>query len=276
MVQSDRFRYRQLDLADVGAVDRVLREVSPDIVFHFAAIHGAAGFSYESIFDQMLAVNTVALHRVLEYARAEKPGLRVLYGGSCKIFGPGLQGVIDEKTPYRGSCLYSVGKVASLELIRYYRSTHGVAAGNLTLFNHDSARRPPEYFLPTVARALAAARRGVTEITEVKTLDFYLDWSSAEELMDIAVDIGEKAPGDDFVLASGITWLGRAAVESLFARYGLDATYSLRQTLPPQDAGAGYQVVLDYLEARIGRRPVRTLFDIVDDIINNKEERTRG
>jgi len=37
----------------------------------------------------------------------------------------------------------------------------------------------------------------------LETLNFRADWSAASELMDIAIDVVEKAPNRDFVLASG-------------------------------------------------------------------------
>jgi len=72
---------------------------------------------------------------------------------------------------------------------------------------------------------------------EVRSLDFWSDWSAADELMDIAIDICERAPGKDFILASGHTWHARAAIEAIFTRYGLDYHRHIRAVLPPSDPG---------------------------------------
>ncbi|AWK90181.1 GDP-mannose 4,6-dehydratase [Azospirillum thermophilum] len=261
---SSGFSYERLDLQDPGALDRLLERSSPDIVFHVAAVHGSAGFTYEPVWAAMAAVNTVSLHAVLEHARTRNPGMRVVYANSAKIFPGPLSGRIDETTPYRATCLYSIGKIASLELIRYYRSRHGIAGGNLFLFNHESTRRPATYFLPRIAEGLGRALADPTFRMEVETLDFRSDWSLAEELMDIAVDIAEKAPGEDFVMASGVTRTGREVVADVFARHGLDWTRHIGIRQPPQDPGPDFTVCLDRLEERVGRRPQATITEIVD------------
>lgn len=258
------FTYERLDLQDLAALGRLLEERSPDMVFHAAAVHGPAGFAYEPVWAAMAAVNTVSLHAVLEHARTRNPAMRVIYANSAKIFPGPLAGRIDETTPYRATCLYSIGKIASLELIRHYRTRHGIAAGNLILFNHESRRRPATYFLPRIAEALDRALVDPAFRLEVETLDFHGDWSCASELMDIAVDIAEKAPDEDFVMASGTTWTGRAAVETVFARHGLDWSRHIAVRQAPRDPGPAFTVALDRLEAKTSRRPTKHISDIVE------------
>src|SRR5262249_24366242 len=142
-----------------------------------AAVHGAAGYHYEPVWRDLLAVNVSALHILLEYARAISPSLRVIYAGSSKIFPPPTCGLISETTPSQASCLYSVGTIAARELIAYYRKHHGIAATNLILFNHESARRPSQYLLPPLARAISVIRTEPRHRVTLKTLDFRVDWS---------------------------------------------------------------------------------------------------
>ena len=267
------YRYVRLDLADHDALDQLLRDAEPEIVFHVAAVHGAAGFGYEACWRDMMAVNVLALHALLEHARARQPAMRIMYAGSAKIFPAPWSGVLSETTPYRATCLYSIGKIASLELIAHYRRQHKVTAANLILFNHDSARRKPEYFVPTVARALAAALADPAARTEFRMLDFWMDWSAADEVMDIAIDIAEQAPDQDFVLATGKTWHARAAVAAIFARHGLDYRNHIVETLPRSDPGPAFQVAVDRVERVIGRRPVASIAEIVESILVIDAER---
>jgi len=264
---STRFRYLQLDLRHQDALRAGLRDAAPYVVFHVAAVHGASGFSYEAIWDAMMSVNVISVHTILEFARSQSPHLRLVYANSAKIFPNPLPESVDEKTPPVASCLYGIGKIAALELIRYYRRQHAIAGSNLILFNHESRRRPANYFLPTLARCLAKSMADPHHRTEIKTLDFYADWSSAEELMDIAVDVAERAPAEDFVLASGVTQHARTVVQVLFQQYGLDYSRCITETLPRQDPGQHFQVNLHHLQLRTGRRPVRGLSDIMKDLV---------
>jgi GDPmannose 4,6-dehydratase len=263
----ERFRYVPLDLRDVESLRRLVEETEPDYAFHAAAVHGASGFQYEELWRDMLAVNVATLHVLLEYARTSRRSLRVVYAGSSKIFPAPLSGVIDETTPARASCLYSIGKIASRDLIMQYRARHGICATNLILFNHDSVRRPAQFFLPTIVRSISRALERPESSFEVNTLDFRIDWSAAEELMQIAADIAERCDEEEFVLASGTTWVGREAVHHLFRRYGLDGERHCRETSPRTDPGPEFRVSLERLERAIGRRPTKTLGALVDEML---------
>jgi GDPmannose 4,6-dehydratase len=261
------FRYISADLRDAENLAAVVAEVAPDQAFHVAAIHGASGFAYETLWRDMMAVNVMALQVLLEHARVAAPNMRVVYAGSSKIFPPPLSGVIDEETPVRATCLYGIGKIVARDLMTYYRAEHGIRSTNLILFNHESPRRPPEYLLTTLARAIFAAKRDPEHHTLVRTLDFWIDWGAADEFMEIAADIAEKADEPEFVLASGKTWHGRAAAKHLFAMHGLDSERHLVETLAPGDPGPEFHVSLGRLEQAIGRKPQKDIGRIVNEMI---------
>jgi GDPmannose 4,6-dehydratase len=264
---SATFRFLQFDIADSAALLSLLTIEQPDVVFHLAAVHGAAGFQYEPVFAAMMAVNVAAVQTILEYARTQRPALRLVYANSAKIFPAPLVGAVNEQTGMRPTCLYSVGKLAALELIRYYRQRYNIAASNLILFNHESPRRAAEYFLPTLVAGLARSLNDRSYQFGLKTLDFWMDWSSAEELMEIAVDIGARAPDADFVLASGTTWHARKMAQQWFAHHGLDYTQHIVESLPLQEMGPAFSVELHHLQASIGRTPQRTAFAVAEELL---------
>ena len=261
------FRYISADLRDADTFAELVAEIAPDQAFHVAAIHGASGFAYESLWRDMMAVNVMALHVLLEHARTAASGMRIVYAGSSKVFPPPLCGVIDEESPVHATCLYGIGKIAARDLMTHYRAEHGVRSTNLILFNHESPRRPPEYLLTTLARAVAAAKRDSEHKTMIKTLDFWIDWGAADEFMEIAADIAEKTDEPELVLASGTTWHGREAAKHLFAMHGLDAERHLAEMLKPSDPGPEFRVSLDRLQRAIGRKPQKDIGRIVNEMI---------
>ena len=262
------FRYVSCDLRDGDALARIVDATDPEFAFHFAAVHGASGFRYEELWRDMMAVNVLSLHVLLEHARrAARASMRVIYAGSAKIFPTPLMGVIDETTTARATCLYGIGKMASRDLIAYFRAHHGVKATNIVLFQHESPRRATQYLLPTIARAIRKAQNDPDHHTSIETLDFRIDWSDAPELMDIVIDIAERSDAEELVLASGKTWHARLAVEDLFAHHGLDMDRHLVESLPRSDPGPDFKVCLAKLEREIGRRPVKSLYQIFDSML---------
>lgn len=259
---SERYRYRQLDLAESGSLSRLLAEIEPEQVFHLAAVHGAAGFSYEPVFQDALLVNVASVHTVLEYARTIRRDTVVLYASSSKVFGEPISGVIDEASPKRMSCLYSVSKLAAEGMIEQYRSRHGVRAGVLYFFNHESPRRGSGFLFPRLAKELKICAADPGHVFEVNTLDFYCDWGSAEEYMSLAADAAQKAPGEDFVIATGRTWLGREFVEAVWRSRGLDSERHVRESRPGGAPPPFFQARTDKLERFLDRKPMRSAVDV--------------
>jgi GDPmannose 4,6-dehydratase len=265
-----RFTYAAADLADERQVEALVRSIAPDRIYHFAAVHGptGSGFSYEPVFAEMLRVNVTALHVALEYARTCNPGARIFYAGSSKVFPNPLAGQIDETTPTQVSCLYSLGKLAARDLMQVYLRDHDIHATNLILFNHDSPRRPRDYLLPMIAHTIARAKVDPRHVLRVRTLDFWADWSAADELMEIVADLGSAPFAPDVILASGHAVYARDVVAALFAGHGLKAEDHIVEGQPTRSqASAGFQVRIDRLE-RLARRPSKTVFDVINALID--------
>ena len=273
LIPSERYQYTQLDVGNTDALTTLLRTMPFDQAFHFAVLHGASDFSYEPVWDRMLKTNVASLHTLLEHARTAAPDLRVVYAGSRKIFPEPLHGVIDETTPVKATCLYSIGKVAARDLIQHYVRHHGVRATNVTLFHHESPRRQPQYLFPTIIRGILAAKEDPRHRTKVRTLDFWIDWGAAEEFMEIVADIAEQTDEPELVLASGRTWYARTVAERLFQQYGLDATQHLEEARATCSPGGAFEVRLSRLESAIGRTPQKRIEDIADAMIRAAERK---
>ncbi len=262
-----RFAYQSVDLRNDAELTEALRTFHPDLVFHVAAVHGAAGIQYEPIWQDALAVNVAAVHRVLEYMRLECPSTFFVYASSSKVYGDPLPARINARTVPRPHCLYSITKIAAGNLISQYRERHGVKASILYLFNHESERRGLQFFIPKLVVALAAAKADASTRISVRTLDFHCDWGSASEYMDIAVEIAEQRAARDFVMASGKTWLGRDLARDLFAAHGLDYRQHITEEARSTDLPAPFHASTADLRRTIGRKPSRSIMEVCNEIL---------
>src|SRR4029077_5218482 len=61
-VDHPEFRHVKLDAGDSHQLGHLLSETKPDRIFALAAVHGAAGYSYEANWRECLAVNTGSVH----------------------------------------------------------------------------------------------------------------------------------------------------------------------------------------------------------------------
>lgn len=264
--------YHPLDLTDTAALQQLLATVRPDAVFHTAAVHGAAGFSYESVWHSAHTVNTVSLHAVLEYARTAGPGVQVVYFSSAKVFGPLDGRVIDEATPRVSTCIYSITKNAGADLVQYYRTAHGVDAGVVWLFNHESARRPPPYFSAQVVQALTRSLRDRDHVAELQSLDFWCDWGHAQEYMTLVADHCDTLRGQDVVLATGQTVWARDVVDELFAQHGLATRDHIRTFVHHQRLPASrWQADTGQLQRLTGTAPMMSGVAVFQEILRTAQ-----
>lgn len=267
------FTYEKLDLRNATALNKLLKNCRPDVIFHVAAVHGSAGTIYETIWQDMLLVNMGSVQVILEYMRLIAPQAAFVYANSAKVFGPVYPQQISENSPKQSSCLYTVTKIGARDLIAYYRKSYGSRSSNIFLFNHESERRPAGFFISKITAILAEALKNPDYRDSVFTLDFECDWGSAKEYMDIAIDISEKAAGEDFVLGTGSTWNAREFVNILFAKRGLDYRNHVleeNQQMSYNSITTSYTVILDKLEDAIFRRPKRIILEVCDDIVYHK------
>jgi GDPmannose 4,6-dehydratase len=264
------FRYASLDLTDQDGLARLIHQANPDIAFHVAAVHGAigSGFTYEAYWQTMMQVNVFALHSLLEHARTANQAMRIVYAGSAKVFPTPWVGSIDLMTPMRATCLYGIGKLAARDLLSQYRAMHGVRGTNLILFNHDSARRPPHFLLPILAAAIARAKTDASARQALRTLNFTIDISAADEIMDMLAEAAARdALGEEHVVASGQSIDARRFVTDLFARYGLNAADHLVEDEPAKAPPASYAPNIGSFASAAGKQPTKSAFDIVGDIL---------
>lgn len=259
--------YHALDLTRTDAVGALVEDLRPDAVFHVAAVHGAAGFRYEDHWLAAHQVNTLAAHAVLDVLRRRLPETRFVYASSAKAFGAHPPEQVNEATPHRSTCLYSITKNAATDVIEHYRRHHGVRASVAYLFNHESPRRGPEYFIPILVARLAEALIDRSACGPIGTLGFWCDWGSAEEYMDLMVEVAARTDATDACFATGRTVWAEALTESLFSRFGLRWQDHITETFERAPARPPYHVDITRLSQAAGRPPHRRIEDVCLDIL---------
>ena len=262
------FHYRCLDLTDDRALSDLLLEAGPSAIFHFAAVHGSAGFDYESRWRDVHAVNTLSANAVLEHMRRHAPYAVFVYASSSKVFRTAAGGVFNESSPRESTCIYSTTKNATTDLIGYYRKQHRLKASVVWTFNHESPRRGDSYFVPRIVSHLAGALLDPGYVGEIASLSFWSDWSDARDFMAATAAIANQAPGKDFVLASGRTLWAENFVADLFAHYGLSYQQHLTVRFPPEGPRPPvFSVDTGLLRQRVHCPPMRPALAIAEDML---------
>jgi GDP-4-dehydro-6-deoxy-D-mannose reductase len=145
-----------LDLRDGEGVRSLVADLRPEVVFHLAGL-SHVGRSWESPFETLDA-NVAGAVSVLEAVRGAAPSARVVWAGSCQVYGaPDVQ-PISEDAPLAPDNPYGVSKVTGDLLAGVYAQAYGLAIYRARPFNHAGPGQLPMFIVSSLARQAAEAR----------------------------------------------------------------------------------------------------------------------
>lgn len=163
-VESERYRFYQVDIGDAPTLDSVFEEFKPTAVMHLAAeshvdrsIDGPGDFIH---------TNIVGTYALLESARrywnalsaSLKESFRFHHISTDEVFGDlhGTDDLFIESTPYAPSSPYSASKASSDHLVRAWRRTYGLPTLVTNCSNNYGPYHFPEKLIPhMILNALA-------------------------------------------------------------------------------------------------------------------------
>lgn len=262
------FTYKQCDIRDLESLGAILEEVQPVEIYHVAAIHGAYGFNYEEKWNDVIDVNIKSLQKILEFSKQRIDPPSIFYASSAKVFGETLPRHVSIKNNLKTDCLYSISKVTAENLLTYYNKKYNINVCIGYLFNHESPRREPEYFIPRVVNILKKSIEDPTYKETIYTLDFYCDWGCAREYMQMATDLIRFPNLNKCIFATGNQILARDLVRWLFNKYELD--YKNHILIKHRDDKPERSTIdIKHTEDVLRYTPSRTIYDVCIDILNH-------
>ncbi|MDZ7631038.1 MAG: GDP-mannose 4,6-dehydratase [Gemmatimonadaceae bacterium] len=260
---------RELDLRDSRLVDALIADLAPERIFHLAA-PAVPNLAWQSPAEATDALCT-APARLLEAVQRRVPSARVVFAGSCQVFGPGSPTPQCETTPYTARTPYGAGKAYSALLVASFREGRGMHASTAILYNHESARRPGDYVTTKICRAavrIAAGDKSATPLS-LGALDVIRDWGHARDYMDALVRMSDAEQPADYCIGTGVGRTVAEFCEAAFRRVGLEWTEHVVRDpglARPGDVGA---LVADPSRAleRLGWHPTTTFEALLDELL---------
>jgi GDP-4-dehydro-6-deoxy-D-mannose reductase len=161
--RKERISLYYADLCDYSALARMLKAIRPDYISHLAAQ------SYpKTSFDipiETLQTNIIGTANLLEAVRQQKeaddyrPVLHVC--SSSEVYGRSKPGfALVEDTPFHGASPYSISKIGTDYLGRFYGEAYGLQTFVTRMGTHSGPRRSDVFFESTVAKQIALIEAG--------------------------------------------------------------------------------------------------------------------
>lgn len=215
----DQLSIRKCDVINEEQVERSIREIVPDEIYHLASdVEPRILFDEE---DSILKVNFTSTHFVLRAVKRFAPGAHVYIAGSSLMFGNPETTPQNEHTPMNPTTPYGIAKTAGYHLARMYRSAHGVYVCTGILYNHESPRRDEKFLPRKITKAAARISKGLDKELVLGNLEARRDWGFAGDFVESMWLMLQQDVPDDFVIGTGEVHTVKDILTIAFERVGL-------------------------------------------------------
>ena len=207
----DRISLYYADLNDYASIARMFRDVRPQYVSHLAAqSYPKTSFN---IPIETLQTNIIGTANLLENIRQ----LREVDGydpvvhicSSSEVYGKAKPGIpLSEDTAFHGASPYSISKIGTDYLGRFYGEAYGIRSFVTRMGTHSGPRRSDVFFESTVAKQIALIEAGhqypvikVGNLSSTRTFQDARDAVRAYFLLLIESEKGNIECGECFNIA---------------------------------------------------------------------------
>lgn len=207
------------DLSDSSGLNRILRDVKPEEIYHLGAqSHVRVSFDTPEYTADVTGLSTV---RLLEAIRDTKLETKFYQASSSELFGstPAPQ---NEDTPMAPRSPYAIAKLFAYHTTINYREAYGLFAVNGILFNHESPRRGETFVTRKITTAAARIKVGLQKKLFLGNLDARRDWGFAGDYVVAMWKMLQQDEPRDLVIATGEMYSVRDFLEKTFAIAELD------------------------------------------------------
>jgi GDPmannose 4,6-dehydratase len=161
--KQDRLFLHNGDLRDSTSLNKVVKAVRPDYVFHLAA-QSFPKTSFDSPLET-LDTNVLGTTRLLEALHESAPESIIHVCASSEVFGRVSQAEvpIGEDCRFHPASPYAISKVGTDLIGRFYAEAYGMNVQTTRMFTHTGPRRGDVFAESSFAKQLAMIERGMIE-----------------------------------------------------------------------------------------------------------------
>ncbi|MBV5340424.1 MAG: GDP-mannose 4,6-dehydratase [Deltaproteobacteria bacterium] len=207
------------DLNDASSINMLLRAIQPDEIYNLGAqSHVRVSFDVPEYTGEVDGLGTV---RILEGIRETGLNTRFYQASSSELYGKVVETPQSETTPFYPRSPYACAKAYAFYITQNYRESYGMHASNGILFNHESPRRGETFVTRKITRAAARIKLGMQECLYLGNIDAKRDWGFAGDYVEAMWRMLQQEQPDDYVIATGETYMVRTFAEKVFARLGM-------------------------------------------------------
>lgn len=213
---------------DFRSVFLAIKVSEPDEVY-FLAGQSSVALSFEQPAETIESV-VIGTLNMLEACRMMDKKIRFYQAGSSECFGDTQGHPANEQTSFNPRSPYAVAKSSAFWLVNNYREAYNLFACTGILFNHESPLRPTRFVTQKIISAAKRIGNGSNEVLQLGRIDIARDWGWAPEYVEAMWLMLQQDQPEDFVIATGKTYLLEDFVRLAFESFDLDWRQHVKQS----------------------------------------------
>ncbi len=179
--ETNAMPFKFADILDAGSVERVVREVAPDMIVNLAAI-SSVGQSW-NIPQTTVSVNVIGALNILEAAKCLENSPKILFVGSSEEYEASDK-PISEKILLNANNPYGISKAAQERFAEVYRERFGMKIYCVRPFNHTGPGQSDSFVLPSFCKQVAEIEKsGKPGVIKVGNLSARRDFSHVKDIV---------------------------------------------------------------------------------------------
>lgn len=209
--KKDRISVYYADLNDYSSLEKLFHSKRPDVIFHLAAqSYPRTSFDIPIETLQTNIIGTASILEIIKLMRQRDgydPVVHVC--SSSEVYGRAKPGIkLNEETQFHGASPYSISKIGTDYLGRFYGEAYGIRTFVTRMGTHSGPRRSDVFFESTVAKQIALIEAGLQEpvikvgnLSSIRTFQDCRDAIRAYYLLSLECEKGKIPNGEAFNIA---------------------------------------------------------------------------
>lgn len=205
------------NIANSEFVSSLINFHKPEYIFHFAAISTTRHSNFIENFDAIVK-GTIS---ILEAVKDCSPNTKVFISGSAmQFFNNGEP--INELTEFEGKSPYSLARISSVNIARYYRETFGIKIYIGYLFNHDSWLRSEHHVNQKIIKSVQRIKNNEQSKLILGNVNVEKEFNFAGDIVEAIWILINQNRIFEVIIGSGLSFPIMKWVEISFEFVGLN------------------------------------------------------
>jgi GDPmannose 4,6-dehydratase len=191
----------KVNICDKNKLYDIIGNIKPDIIYNLASFSNV--FNPWDNLDDIFKLNSKVPQDILECILKIDKNIKFFQASSCLIYGRSNTQFQNELTPTSPIYPYGITKLYADNMVKEYRETFGLYACSGIFYNHESERRPNNFFSKKITEGVSKIYNGKLDVVKVGDLSSKRDFGYAPDFMDAVHKMMCNKNPTDYVIGTG-------------------------------------------------------------------------